>query len=86
MTYDSDLEKARKLIKQIGLELQQDPEFGPNIIEPLKIQGVDEVGGTIAFEPGSRTAMTGACVGAGAAPKSSRSIMVAEAAAGGCVL
>ena len=44
MTYDSDLEKARKLIKQIGLELQQDPEFGPNIIEPLKIQGVDELG------------------------------------------
>ena len=33
-----------KLIKQIGLELQQDPEFGPNIIEPLKIQGVDELG------------------------------------------
>ena len=44
MTGDSDLEKARKLIKQIGLELQQDPEFGPNIIEPLKIQGVDELG------------------------------------------
>ena len=40
----SDLEKARKLIKQIGLELHQDPEFGPNIIEPLKIQGVDELG------------------------------------------
>jgi small-conductance mechanosensitive channel len=40
VTYDSDLEKARKLIKQIGLELQQDPEFGPNIIEPLKMQGV----------------------------------------------
>jgi moderate conductance mechanosensitive channel len=39
VTYDSDLEKARKLIKQIGLELQQDPEFGPNIIEPLKMQG-----------------------------------------------
>jgi small-conductance mechanosensitive channel len=44
VTYDSDLEKARKLIKQIGLELQQDPEFGPNIIEPLKMQGVDELG------------------------------------------
>jgi len=44
VTYDSDLEKARKLIKRIGLELQQDPEFGPNIIEPLKMQGVDELG------------------------------------------
>jgi hypothetical protein len=43
VTYDSDLEKAPKLIKQTGLELQQDPEFGPNI-EPLKMQGVDELG------------------------------------------
>ena len=31
--------KATKLIKQIGLELQQDPEFAPLIIEPLKMQG-----------------------------------------------
>jgi small-conductance mechanosensitive channel len=44
VTYDSDLEKARKLIKQIGLELQQDPEFAPLIFEPLKMQGVDELG------------------------------------------
>jgi len=44
VTYDSDLEKARKLIKQIGLELQKDPEFGPLILEPLKMQGVDELG------------------------------------------
>jgi len=44
VTYDSDLEKARKLIKQIGLELQQDPEFAPLILEPLKMQGVDELG------------------------------------------
>jgi small-conductance mechanosensitive channel len=44
VTYDSDLEKARKLIKQIGLELQKDPEFAPLILEPLKMQGVDELG------------------------------------------
>jgi len=44
VTYDSDLEKARRLIKQIGLELQQDPEFAPLILEPLKMQGVDELG------------------------------------------
>ena len=44
VTYDSDLEKARKLIKQIGLELQKDLEFAPLIIEPLKMQGVDELG------------------------------------------
>ena len=44
VTYDSDLEKARKLIKQIGLELQQDPEFAPLILETLKMQGVENLG------------------------------------------
>jgi len=44
ITYDSDLERARKLIKQIGLELQKDPEFAPLILEPLKMQGVENLG------------------------------------------
>jgi len=42
ITYDSDLEKARKLIKQVGQQLAEDPEFAPLIIEPLKMQGVEE--------------------------------------------
>ena len=44
ITYDSDLDKARKLIKQIGQELAQDPDYAPLIIEPLKMQGVEELG------------------------------------------
>ena len=44
ITYDSDIDKARKLIKQIGLDLQKEPEFAPLIIEPLKMQGVDALG------------------------------------------
>jgi moderate conductance mechanosensitive channel len=44
ITYDSDIERARKLIKQIGLELAQDPDFAPLIIAPLKMQGVDAFG------------------------------------------
>ena len=44
ITYDSDLDKAKKLIKQIGKELAADPEFAPNIIEPLKMQGVEQFG------------------------------------------
>jgi moderate conductance mechanosensitive channel len=44
ITYDSDLEKARKLIKQIGLDLAKDPEFAPLILEPLKMQGVENLG------------------------------------------
>jgi small-conductance mechanosensitive channel len=44
ITYDSDIEKARKLIKQIGLELAEEPEFKPLILQPLKMQGVDAFG------------------------------------------
>ena len=44
ITYDSDLDLARKLIKQIGLDLQKDEEFAPLILEPLKMQGVEQLG------------------------------------------
>jgi moderate conductance mechanosensitive channel len=44
ITYDSNLETARKLIKKIGQELAADPEMGPNILEPLKMQGVEQFG------------------------------------------
>ena len=44
ITYDSDLEKARKLIKKIGAELAADPELAPKTIEPLKMQGVEQFG------------------------------------------
>jgi moderate conductance mechanosensitive channel len=44
ITYDSDIDRARKLIKQIGLDLAKEPEFAPKIIEPLKMQGVDALG------------------------------------------
>jgi small-conductance mechanosensitive channel len=36
ITYDSDIDRARKLIKQIGLDLAKDPEFAPMILEPLQ--------------------------------------------------
>jgi small-conductance mechanosensitive channel len=44
ITYDSDIDKAKRLIKQIGKELAADPEYAPNIIEPLKMQGVEQFG------------------------------------------
>jgi small-conductance mechanosensitive channel len=44
ITYDSDIDLARKLIKQIGLDLAKDPEFAPLILQPLKMQGVDAFG------------------------------------------
>jgi moderate conductance mechanosensitive channel len=44
VTYDSDVERARKLIKQTGQQLAQDPEYAPLIIEPLKMQGIEQFG------------------------------------------
>jgi moderate conductance mechanosensitive channel len=44
VTYDTDLVKLKKIIKQVGQELQDDPEFAPHVIETLKMQGVDEFG------------------------------------------
>ncbi len=40
VTYDTDLERLRKLIKKLGQELLQDPELGPKFLQPLKSQGV----------------------------------------------
>mgnify|MGYP005849943113 CR=1 FL=1 len=44
VTYDTDLEKAKKIVKQIGKDLAQDPESAPHILEPLKMQGVQQFG------------------------------------------
>ena len=44
VTYDSDVELARKLIKKIGQELAEDPEFAASTIQPLKMQGIDSFG------------------------------------------
>jgi small-conductance mechanosensitive channel len=44
VAFDTDLEKVKKLIKQIGKDLAADPEHAPHIIEPLKMQGVEQFG------------------------------------------
>jgi small-conductance mechanosensitive channel len=44
ITYDSDVEKARKLIKKVGAALAEDPEHAPHILEPLKMQGIEQFG------------------------------------------
>ena len=40
LTYDTDVEKVRKMIKKLGLRLQEDPEIGDKFIQPVKSQGV----------------------------------------------
>jgi small-conductance mechanosensitive channel len=40
LTYDTDVEKVRKLIKKLGQQLLEDPVIGPMFMQPLKSQGV----------------------------------------------
>jgi len=40
VTYDTDVEHVRKLIKKLGIALLDDPVIGDNFIQPLKSQGV----------------------------------------------
>jgi small-conductance mechanosensitive channel len=44
VAYDTDLDKAKKLIKKIGAQLAEEPEFKDKILEPLKMQGVEQFG------------------------------------------
>jgi moderate conductance mechanosensitive channel len=44
VTYDTDLEKAKRVIKEVSKQIMADPELAPNIIEPLKMQGVEQFG------------------------------------------
>jgi small-conductance mechanosensitive channel len=44
VTYDTYIELARKLVKKIGQELAENPEFKATTLEPLKMQGVDSFG------------------------------------------
>ena len=43
LTYDTDPERVRKLIKKLGLALMEDPEIGDTFLQPLKSQGVIEM-------------------------------------------
>ena len=40
LTYDTDVEKVRKLIKVLGQQLLEDPEIGEKFLQPVKSQGV----------------------------------------------
>ena len=43
VTYDTDVDKVRKLVKKLGQQLLDDPVIGADFIQPLKSQGVIEM-------------------------------------------
>ena len=40
LPHDVNVPRVKKIVKQIGLELMNDPDHGPNLIQPLKSQGI----------------------------------------------
>ena len=47
LPYDTNIDKVRKLIKKVGEKMLEDEELGPNFIQPLKSQGIREVGDSV---------------------------------------
>jgi small-conductance mechanosensitive channel len=44
VAYKEDTDRVCMVMREVSAELQHDPQFGPNIIEPLDILGVDQFG------------------------------------------
>ena len=44
VAYKEDTDRVSAVMKQVAQELQQDPEIGPKILEPIEILGVDKFG------------------------------------------
>ena len=43
LAHETDVEQVRKAVKQIGIEMMSDAELGPELIAPLKLQGVTDI-------------------------------------------
>ena len=41
--FETDIEKVRKMIKKIGIEMMEDPQWGPLMLGPVKSQGVNRM-------------------------------------------
>ena len=39
----SDLELVRKTVKKVGLAMMEDPELGKELLQPVKLQGIQEI-------------------------------------------
>lgn len=56
VAYDTDFDQAFAVMRRVGDELQADPAYGPKILQPLEILGVDQLGeSTISLKARFRT-------------------------------
>ena len=44
VAYREDYDEVVDVMREVGAELQQDPEYGPNMLEPLEIMGLNSFG------------------------------------------
>jgi small conductance mechanosensitive channel len=42
VAYREDVDEVMEVLREIGEEMQKDPEYGKDILEPLEILGVDQ--------------------------------------------
>jgi hypothetical protein len=47
LPYDTDIDKVRKIIKKVGKAMLLDEELGPDLLKPVKSQGVRSVGDSV---------------------------------------
>ena len=43
LPFETDIEKVRKMIKKIGIDMMEDPQWGPLMLGPVKSQGVNRM-------------------------------------------
>jgi len=44
IAYREDVDEVMQVLRDLGAELQKDPEYGPKVLEPLEILGLDKFG------------------------------------------
>jgi small-conductance mechanosensitive channel len=47
LPYDTNIEQVRKIIKKVGQKIMDDPELGPDLLLPIKSQGVKTVADSV---------------------------------------
>ena len=43
LPFETDIDQVRRIIKKIGQEMMEDPQFGPLMLQPVKSQGVNRM-------------------------------------------